>query len=159
MEQKHNKQLHTEEYSIEYSAHEQQPILEVIFEICSSNIPGTFCTLDPALRPGSNVQNISGIFQKLLHKSAAAHGQNIQWNILPVCRCLLCFYFISLWNIPGIFCRLDRTLRPGSNVQIIPGIFQKLLLKSAVAHGQNIQWDIPLCAAVYVFIPFCYGIF
>ena len=30
MEQKHNKQLHTEEYSIEYSAHEQQLIYEVI---------------------------------------------------------------------------------------------------------------------------------
>ena len=30
MEQKHNKQLHTEEYSIEYSPHEQQLIYEVI---------------------------------------------------------------------------------------------------------------------------------
>ena len=30
MEQKHNKQLHTEEYSIEYSASEQQLIYEVI---------------------------------------------------------------------------------------------------------------------------------
>ena len=30
MEQKHNKQLHTEEYSIAYSAHEQQLIYEVI---------------------------------------------------------------------------------------------------------------------------------
>ena len=30
MEQKHNKQLHTGEYSIEYSAHEQQLIYEVI---------------------------------------------------------------------------------------------------------------------------------
>ena len=30
MEQKHNKQLHTQEYSIEYSAHDQQLIYEVI---------------------------------------------------------------------------------------------------------------------------------
>ena len=30
MEQKHNKQLHTEEYSIEYSTNEQQLIYEVI---------------------------------------------------------------------------------------------------------------------------------
>ena len=30
MEQKHNKQLHTEEYSIEYSPHEQQLIYEAI---------------------------------------------------------------------------------------------------------------------------------
>ena len=31
-----------------------------------------------SMRPGSNVQNIPGIFQKLPHKSAAAHGQNIR---------------------------------------------------------------------------------
>ena len=31
MEQKHNKQLHTEKYSIEYYFQEQQPIYEVIF--------------------------------------------------------------------------------------------------------------------------------
>ena len=30
MEQKHNKQPHKEEYSVEYSAHEQQLIYEVI---------------------------------------------------------------------------------------------------------------------------------
>ena len=30
MEQKHNKQLHMEEYSMEYSSHEQQLIHEVI---------------------------------------------------------------------------------------------------------------------------------
>ena len=30
MEQEHNKQLHTEEYFIEYSDHEQQLIYEVI---------------------------------------------------------------------------------------------------------------------------------
>ena len=30
MEQKHNKQLHTAEYPIEYSDHEQQLIYEVI---------------------------------------------------------------------------------------------------------------------------------
>ena len=30
MEQKHNKQMHMEEYSTEYSAHEQQLIYEVI---------------------------------------------------------------------------------------------------------------------------------
>ena len=33
MEQKHNKQLHKDEYSIEYSAHQQQLIYEVIFGI------------------------------------------------------------------------------------------------------------------------------
>ena len=33
MEQKHNKQLHTAEYPIEYSAQEQQLIFEVIFGI------------------------------------------------------------------------------------------------------------------------------
>ena len=33
MEQKHNKQLHAEEYFMEYSAHEQQLIYEVIFGI------------------------------------------------------------------------------------------------------------------------------
>ena len=33
MEQKHNEQLHTQEYSIEHSAHEQQLIYEVISEI------------------------------------------------------------------------------------------------------------------------------
>ena len=49
MEQKHIKQLHTEEYSNEYSAHEQQLIFEVIFGIFleySWNI----LQLDPALR-------------------------------------------------------------------------------------------------------------
>ena len=47
------------------------------------------------------------------------------------------------------------SLRPGSNMQNIPGILRKLLHKSAVAHGQNIQWNIPLYAAVcYVFVPF-----
>ena len=51
-------------------------------------------------------------------------------------------------------------LRPGSNVQNIQGIFQKLLHKSAAAHGHNIQWNIPGCAAVcYVFVPFLSGIF
>ena len=30
MEQKHNKQLHTQEYSIEYSAHDKQLIYEAI---------------------------------------------------------------------------------------------------------------------------------
>ena len=30
MEQKHNKQLHTQEYSIKYSAHEQQLIYKAI---------------------------------------------------------------------------------------------------------------------------------
>ena len=44
MEQKHNKQLHKEEYVIEYSAQEQQLIYEVIL----------------------------GTFQKLLHNSAGA---------------------------------------------------------------------------------------
>ena len=39
MGQKHNQQLHTDEYSIEYSAHGQQLISEVIFS-----------TLDPAQR-------------------------------------------------------------------------------------------------------------
>ena len=34
--------------------------------------------------PWSNVQNIQGIFQKLLHKSAAAHGQNISGIFLGV---------------------------------------------------------------------------
>ena len=40
MEQKHDKQLHTEEYSIEYSAHEQQLIYEVfgIFLEYSRNV-------------------------------------------------------------------------------------------------------------------------
>ena len=41
MEQKYNKQLHADEYSIEYSAHEQQLIYKVIFGIFleySSNI-------------------------------------------------------------------------------------------------------------------------
>ena len=33
MEQKYNKQLPADEYSIEYSAHEQQLIYEVIFGI------------------------------------------------------------------------------------------------------------------------------
>ena len=58
MEQKHNKQLRAEEYSIEYSAHEQAADL------------------------WSNLWNILGIFKKSLPKSAAAHGQNIQWDIL-----------------------------------------------------------------------------
>ena len=33
MEQKHNKQLHMEEYSMEYFAHEQQLIYKVISRI------------------------------------------------------------------------------------------------------------------------------
>ena len=42
-----------------------------------------------------------------------------------------------------------------SNAQNIPGIFQKLLDKLAVAHVQDIQGNIPPYAAVnYVFIPF-----
>ena len=46
-------------------------------------------------------------------------------------------------------------LRPGSNVHNIPGIFQNLFHKSAAAHWQNIQWNIPLYAAVcYVFFSF-----
>ena len=64
MEQKQNKQLRTSEYPIEYSDHEQQLIYEVI----------------------------SGIFQKLLHKSAVAHGQNIQWNI-PL-YAAVCYVFV-----------------------------------------------------------------
>ena len=31
MEQKHDKQLYTDKYSVEYSAHDQQLIYEVIF--------------------------------------------------------------------------------------------------------------------------------
>ena len=54
---------------------------------------------------------------------------------------------------------LKQGVRPGSNVQNIQGIFQKSLHKSAAAHGQNIKWNIPLCAAVcYVFVPFLKGI-
>ena len=50
-------------------------------------------------------------------------------------------------------------IRPRSNVQNIHGIFQKLLHKSAAAHGQNTLWNIPLYAAVCcVFVPFVYGI-
>ena len=38
-------------------------------------------------------------------------------------------------------------------MQKIPGIFQKIPHKSAVDQGQNIQWNIPLYAAVcYVFV-------
>ena len=53
----------------------------------------------PFLRPRSNVKNILGIFLKLLHKSAAAHGQNIPWNILL--HSAFCYVFIPL--IFGIF--------------------------------------------------------
>ena len=67
MEQKYNKQLHKEEYVIEYSAQEQQLIYEVIF----------------------------GIFQTLLHKSAAAHGQHIQWNIPPYAA--VCYVFVPFF--------------------------------------------------------------
>ena len=110
-------------------------------------------------RPGSNVQDISVIFQKLLHKSAVALGQKFN-AIFLFTQLFVMFLFHFYWNIPRKFCRLDRALRPGSNVQNILGIFQKLLHKSAAAHGQNIQWDILLYAAVcYVFVPFIYGIF
>ena len=51
----------------------------------------------------------------------------------------------------------QRAIRPGSNVQNIQGIFQKLLHRSAAAHGQNIPWIIHPYAAV--FVPFLYGIF
>ena len=45
--------------------------------------------------------------------------------------------------------------KTGSNVRNISRIFHKLLHKSAVAHGQDIQWNIPLYANVcYVFVPF-----
>ena len=48
-----------------------------------------------------------------------------------------------------------KYLRAESNVQKIPGIFHELPHKSAVAQWQNIQWNIPLYAAVcYVFVPF-----
>ena len=49
----------------------------------------------------------------------------------------------------------DKIIRVGSDVHNIPGIFQKLIHKSAVAHGQNIQWNISFYAAVCcVFVPF-----
>ena len=52
-------------------------------------------------------------------------------------------------------CSISCGICLSSDVQGFPGIFQKLLHKSAVAHGQNIQWNIPLNAAVcYVFVPF-----
>ena len=63
-------------------------------------------------------------------------------------------------NIPGISHMLDPALRPESHMQNISGIFQKLLHKSAAAHGQNTPRDILLYAAIfYVFVPFLYGMF
>ena len=57
MEQKHNKQLHKEEYVIEYSAQEQQLIYEVIFGIFLEYYWNAL-----HIRPGLNVQYIPGIF-------------------------------------------------------------------------------------------------
>ena len=47
------------------------------------------------------------------------------------------FLFPFLTEYSKIFFRSDRTLRAGSNAQNVPGMFQKLLHKSAVAHGQH----------------------
>ena len=54
------------------------------------------------LRAGSNVQNITGIIQKLLNKSAVAQEKNIQWNIPAYAD--VCYVFVPLlteysWNI------------------------------------------------------------
>ena len=46
---------------------------------------------EKALTAGSNVQDIPGLFQKLLHKSAVAHWQNILRST-PLCSCLLCLF-------------------------------------------------------------------
>ena len=75
-------------------------------DLCISllNIIGIFHTVACTLRPVSNVQSIQGIFYKLLHKSTVAHEKNIPWNIRP-----LQLHSVSLWNILGIFCRLDCT--------------------------------------------------
>ena len=73
-------------------------------------ILGIFCRLDRALRPGSNVQKIPGIFQKLLHISAAVIGRIFN-GIFLCMQLFVSFCSISLWNILGIFCRLDRALR------------------------------------------------
>ena len=47
----------------------------------------------------SDVQNISGIFQKLPHKSTSAHKQNTQWNILKYAAvCYVFFHFFMEYS-------------------------------------------------------------
>ena len=108
------------------------------------NIPEIFCTLDPGLRPGSNMQDIPVIIQEysknyFINQLLLLGG--IFNDIFLFMQLFVMFLFHFYWNIPRQFCRLDHTLNvlysfivQGELLHMIPDFSNLGLLITLVRH-------------------------